>query len=561
MSSNGTSATDVITYIGVPLAVLGVLPILYNTTATLITLSKVKHLLRASRLAGTARGDVINHVIEVELPRFTIAPIDREDCHEKYWNTYEHPSLIRGGSWTMFNWRLHTIGTKTQRIEYADQLRQPQAEINFQELLSYLLDLGAVPNAAGFRLLRTAGLWIPTGTPLLLSPAGDESVLSIAPLDDSDGHLSLSVHWSTSWRTRDLSSLPPYWIRIYGPTKNTRSKPAAEVSAHMKLDHPLLQPAADRSKASSLADVSVVDDLKQDCTPATSIRCHISLDGLADAMEEDPRCKRLEQIDVSHLGIRFPTATTAGTWFASASTALAAINHGALWSYEVPNHIKELSKTEAISCGILVLLGIVEESSTPEWATKYDDNAEEHDAMMRRLREQSMAAMRQSRLSPDQRAAAESERQHKSVQDWHEEQRSKSRRLTQRAEQRTLEALQSVKWSAGLVADNNLKWLQKCGYIPQSYDILRAVEVLLYRMIKEQDFADVLAQMLDAWKIWVNLGGMKRADYIMLKDKQEMFAYASLIIVAICDSTSAIDGSLAMDLQESARTWKRVRLG
>jgi hypothetical protein len=136
---NGASATDIITYIGVPLAVLGVLPILYNTVTTLATLSKVKRLLRKSRLAGITRGDVINKVIEVELPRFTIAPLDREDHSEQYWNTYEHPSLVRGGTWTTFNWKMHTIGLKTQRIEYSDQLRQPQAEVSFEELIRHVI--------------------------------------------------------------------------------------------------------------------------------------------------------------------------------------------------------------------------------------------------------------------------------------------------------------------------------------------------------------------------------------------------------------------------------------
>lgn len=60
------SATDVITYIGVPLAVLGVAPIIYNTISTIATVMKVKRMLRRGRLAGIIRGDVINHVIEVE---------------------------------------------------------------------------------------------------------------------------------------------------------------------------------------------------------------------------------------------------------------------------------------------------------------------------------------------------------------------------------------------------------------------------------------------------------------------------------------------------------------
>lgn len=212
--TNNYSASDIITYIGVPLAVLGVAPILYNTVITLATLSKVRRLLRKSRLVGITRGDVVNHVIECELARFSIAPLNRQYDTEEYWNVYEHPSLVPGGSWTIFNWKMHAIGIKTQRIEYADQLRQPQAEINFEDLLSYLLDLGAVPNAAGFQMLRTSGLWVPVGTPLMLSPDRHETVLMIAPLDDSDGMLSLAVKWSRRWVVRGKTSLPPYWIQV-----------------------------------------------------------------------------------------------------------------------------------------------------------------------------------------------------------------------------------------------------------------------------------------------------------------------------------------------------------
>jgi len=112
------------------------------------------------RLAGITRGDVINHVIEVELPRYTIAPLHREQEYKDYWRLCDYPSKIPGGSWTIFNWKTHTIGLKTQRIDYHDQLRQPQAEIEFEELVSFLLDLGAVPDQAGFRMLRGSGLWV-----------------------------------------------------------------------------------------------------------------------------------------------------------------------------------------------------------------------------------------------------------------------------------------------------------------------------------------------------------------------------------------------------------------
>lgn len=56
-------AADVITYVGVPLAVLGLVPILYNSLATLITLYKIKRKLRINSVAvTTTRGDIVNRV-------------------------------------------------------------------------------------------------------------------------------------------------------------------------------------------------------------------------------------------------------------------------------------------------------------------------------------------------------------------------------------------------------------------------------------------------------------------------------------------------------------------
>jgi len=138
MTDSDHSATDIITYIGVPLAVLGVLPILYNTAMTLTALSRIKRMLRHSKLTGLTRSDVVNRVIEVELPRYAVRPMDRFSDRAEYWSLSRHPSSIPGGSWTTFNWRTNVIGLKTQRVEYADQLRQPQVEVAFDELVCYL---------------------------------------------------------------------------------------------------------------------------------------------------------------------------------------------------------------------------------------------------------------------------------------------------------------------------------------------------------------------------------------------------------------------------------------
>jgi hypothetical protein len=166
----------------------------------------------------------VNRVIEVELPRYAATPWDRFNDKQRYWTLSRHPSMIPGGTWTTFHWRTNAIGIKTQRVEYADQLRQPQAEIAFDELVSYLLDLGAVPDPHGWKLLRSTGLWTPVGCALMKSPNGRETALTVAPLDDADGNLSLAVSWSSTWTTRDSSSLPPYWVRLPPPEPATVDK-------------------------------------------------------------------------------------------------------------------------------------------------------------------------------------------------------------------------------------------------------------------------------------------------------------------------------------------------
>jgi len=572
------SATDIITYIGVPLAVLGVLPILYNTAITLTALSKVRRILRKSRLAGITRGDVINHVIEIEFPRFTIAPLDREESAAEYWSVYDHPSLVPGGTWTIFNWKMHTVGLKTQRIKYADELHQPQADIGFEELISYLLDLGAVPNTAGFRMLRTSGLWVPTGTALLLSPDRHEAVLTIAPLNDSDGHLSLAVRWKKTWSMRNKSALPPYWILISGPdAEQTILEEALAITGQKSAATDPFSSEAVNDEPSGMTDSvmseSAFEDLKKDSEfdarsnaskdskRLNALRCHITIQGLHDAIPEHSDFEPSQHLDISHLEIKRTHTNSTGIWFASAATALGASSQTVLWNYHIPDEVLLFSRKETIPCGILVLLNIVEESATPEWATKYDDEAEQRELQMKKLREQGQAMLRENKLPPDQRQAAMRDRMMKANEDWMEERRAQQRRDAQRADTRMLEALQSPKWDNKLLAEHNLTWLKSQGHVVQSYDIKRVVEILLFKMVRDTVLAASLTTMLDAWKAWVDNGGMARADYAMLKEHQTTFAYASLILSVIRDSVTAVDGSLAMDLQESVKIWKRVRLG
>jgi hypothetical protein len=123
-----------------------------------------------------------------------------------------------------------------------------------------------------------------------------------------------------------------------------------------------------------------------------------------------------------------------------------------------------------------------------------------------------------------------------------------------------VEAIQSPKWDNKLVAQHNLAWLKE-GHAKESHDLRRAVEVLLWRMVNDQKLTHDLATVLDSWKRFIDNGDIQRVDYQVLKENQVAFANGSLLVASIENSVSAAHRSLAMDVQECVRVWKKVRLG
>ncbi|KAI1803304.1 hypothetical protein F4811DRAFT_351282 [Daldinia bambusicola] len=576
--SGGYSATDIITFIGVPLAVLGVLPILYNTVATLAALSKIKRMLRHGRLTALTRSDVVNRVIEVELPRYAVTPCDRFEDTELYWTPSRQPSSIPGGSWTTFNWRTRAIGAKTQRVEYADQLRQPQVDVAFDKLVAYLLDLGAIPDAHGWKLLRSTGLWTPTGCSLMSSPDGQHEALTIAPLDDSDGHLSLRVNWSSDWITRDFSSLPPYWITLPPPPQLPKS-PEVTGAVGSGAASPTTEEEAGsepgkikEKEANSLHKQSLDSIQKQaEKNSSATITCQISIDGLICAKSQEdgsrPSSMSLQGLYIEHLRIR--PGRSEGVWFASIATAYGTSSQTVLWNYKIPDEVLAFARRDSVPCGVLVLLGVVDESLTPAWATNSNGQDEARDLFIRRSAEQRAAVMAESRMAPPQREAAARERMQREMNQRLQDMRDRARLEQQRREARTSEALQSPKWDTGLVAEHYLRWLKQNtdraaahGVRIHSDPTVREVAgSLLHRMVLDGGFASSICKTLDLWKAWADNGGMRRSDLDVLCEDQVLFALASLLVALIKDTSMAHEGTLSLDLQECLRMWKTVRLG
>ncbi|KAK1514696.1 hypothetical protein CABS01_06675 [Colletotrichum abscissum] len=554
-SDSGTTPTDIITYIGVPLAVLGVLPILYNTIATLAARSRIRRMLRHARLTALTRSDVVNRVIEVDLPRYAVTPWDRFDHRDEYWSLARHPSSIPGGTWTTFNWRTNTIGLKTQRVEYADQLRQPQVDVTFDELISYLLDLGAVPDAHGWRLLRSTGLWTPVGCTLMQSPDGQHNALTIAPLNDSDGHLSLSVNWSSHWTTRSHESLPPYWVRLVplpSPAATAiEQDDEKDASDNVNAEQETSSGSIKKKTISPSSSVASISRAAKS-NAQNPIACKISSHGLVSAIPEDADHPSTS-LYIEHVRIR--PGHTAGPWFASAATAYGTSSATILWNYRIPDDVLAFARGSSVPCGVLEVLGVVDGTQTPKWASSHNDTRDNLDLLHRRMRDQMNAIAAEQQMDPVRREQAVRERMRKESDQHMDDVRDRMRLDARRRETRAHEAIQSPKWDAALVATHTLPWLQQQGHLPTDDIItLRSVAAgLLHRMLLDGAFTSALCAVLDAWKAWADNGGMRKSDLEALREGPkalEMFALASVLVAVIRDVGGAAEGSKEEEEEE-----------
>jgi hypothetical protein len=355
--------------------------------------------------------------------------------------------------------------------------------------------------------------------------------------------------------------LPPYWVLIKGVSPNgpASTEKDAKKSTEEETEKP---PLVEKDKSTVSTEGKSSAALKYTPDPPPAIRCQVGINGLIAAIPDDFDPEMFDDLSIQHLATHESSPNSTGVWFASAITGLGTTSQTILWNYKIPTAILSFAKKDSIPCGVLVLLDIIDESITPEWATKYEHDAEEEgERRLRLMSEDSRARMREAHMTPEQRRAAFHERAMRQRDVWVAGLNADRRRQAQRAETRMMEAFVSPKWGNGLAAEHCLKWLKKEEKIEEEHDLPRAVGVLLCRMVNEPEFAEELAKMLDGWKAFVENGGLRKGDYSLLKESKVMFGYAVLVAAIIETSVTAALGSLAMDLQECVRIWKRVRLG
>lgn len=546
------NATDIITYIGVPLAVLGVLPIIYTAINSVITIRKVQQALRRNGLseAGT-RSSLMSGIVEVSLPRFSITPLDREEDPE-YWKLNPNASTLKGGSWTVFNWNCLITGSRLYRLQYSDELQIPQADIDFEELLSFLLDRGAVPDVKGLHMLRLAGLWTPTGTSLMLSPDTTKSVLKVALPSDSDGILSLALHWNPVWDGREHNYLPPGWMRLQLPqpgnaelSEDNKKVPTQGISpGPFPLEKAFDAPRPEKPTA-QFRPMSIRFRLGHRDNSVI----------ISNAIWEHENMPLTESPSLDHL-----RSGPASIWAPSIALVLGLSKSFPLYNHHLDPSLTTLASRESIPCGVLVTLGLLDESEAPAWETKYDgyENAHRHHSdFLTRQREIDA----ENKMSPDQANIARTKRLATERQQMMDRARMDMHRDRERRATRQREAIGSPRLDTTAVSNAALKHLKAAKRIHDDAGFEAAVETFLIGIMNQEGSSMVICTILEKWRAWTDRGGMTIADLETLETEKLAFCNAACVMGLVKEISTKEESAVSLDMRECVEHWRKVRLG
>ncbi|MCJ1247605.1 hypothetical protein MMC30_004820 [Trapelia coarctata] len=600
--SSSVSATDIISYIGIPLAVLGVLPIIYTCLRTLLTLSHIRRLLHRNHLTAITRATLLTGVVEVEIPRLVITPLP--PSNPSYFSLSRTPSGLKGGSWRVFNWQTMLAGHVLYRLQYSDELREPQAEVCFEELVEFLLQRGAVPDVKGVRMLRVAGLWTPAGTSLLLGPGGTESCLRVGVPEEGDGVLSLTVEWQKEWDQMDGDSLQQGWMRV-------QDFPAVEKEEGGGFDKGKGWEGNGGEGGQETGKKESKDEEGDKFLPASSTS---SLRSIAAASTKKPtENTRAETFPTStsslrsgpapppfsavpairfHLGNRAGAPTiNAAIWDPSPSTTSAstltpgpdithllsapnltylpafAIVHATLcnappYTVHIPPSLVTLALTPAIPVGVLVLLDLIPEADAPAIFTTYDPS-ENSRLQLQKMMARSQKMQVENRLPPAQAAAARMQRESEERNAFHGEFVARSQRDRERAQNRDREGLNSSCLPPHAVAAAALAYLKErkkegfetCG------DAREAIEKMLFVMISDEERCKQVCGIVQRWSAWVERGGMNMEDLRVLRESLGVFCWVSVLMGGVAGVGGREERQVGVDLQEVLGVWKKVRVG
>lgn len=517
------------------------MPVMYTCSTAIITRHKVLRTVENNNVEVNTRIGILSGVIEVDFPRYTIHPHSRSD--DLYWKHTEGPSSLKGGSWTLLQWQRVKTGKATYRIQHSDELRQPQAEIQLTDLFTFLLDRGATPSAHGLQLLRIMGLQTPPGTVLLV--CGPHAVLTVATPDESEGHLSLKLHWTDEMRVRSSECLPPYWVRIFSRKVFGDEAKHPPVRLFLGIDG---------------LETALVEDNDAIPEEKTEKGKHKEKEDQCD--ESSWRSSLEGGVDIGHLrpDSRYPGPVS--LWFACAVVAICGQDQSGLFRFSIPPRILMFAKRDSIPHGVLVLLGMRDEDATPLGRERMELRARmAQEKRSRELQDEARRMLRMRTMNAEERLAAVVDQGNAALRKMADE---RQQREVEELERRT-EALSSPRISTRVVAEAAFEWLRANGHVHGAshpeITMHHLAKSIIHCMIFEKPIAASVIRILDAWIGWTDTV-MNDAHCEVLRQSQMDFCYAAVLLNEIAEYD--VNGKVlpvARDLDECQRVWKTVYLG
>ncbi|TGJ81781.1 hypothetical protein E0Z10_g6981, partial [Xylaria hypoxylon] len=388
-------------------------------------------------------------------------------------------------------------------------------EVELRALVHYLLDLGAVPAARGWRALKERELWTKKGEVLLLADGG-YSALEVAP---------------PRGRRGGPGSLPLGAVRLIA------------------------------------GGGTVAGTHGHEPTLGADIICRISVSGILSAgryYAEDQALdgEKESQFDIQHLRPR--RGSLHGAWFASTAVAYAmATTQAVLWDYVIPSDILDFATAETVPCGVLVLLGLADNADAPQWVPGGTPSP------VPRRESSGLPAIdlftdrRTVTTTKDQDPVVARERASENHRRRMAEREEEVRRDHAARSAHVMAALASSRWDPPRVAATSLRWLQGGGHVDTSLKPpSEAAGALLHRIVREPAFAASVFDMLVVWRAWASAGsGMGRPHLGALEAHILEFAVASVLLGVVGEVVVSEVGVLAADMTECMTRWKTVRSG
>ncbi|EPS39905.1 hypothetical protein H072_6234 [Dactylellina haptotyla CBS 200.50] len=583
------NASDIITYIGVPLAVLGVMPVLYTFIVAIITQQHIRRELRKNHITAVTRTSLMSGTVEVEHPRYSIQPLPRDDA--KYWRKSSERSGIRGGSWTIFNWHKIVTGRVHYQMKLRERMSQPQAEVDFEKLVTFLLDRGAIPDAEGVRLLKTMGLQTPRMTRLLTtSGAAKRSILVVSNPEDAEGHLSLSLFWADELSARNEGSLPPYWARLQPGEVLLEKAPEPTESEEEEETKEKIAEIPDTTEEETGEPSEKTFDVKSEIAPTSEkepppsfppiytpaawgaeedkgrlpVRLYLGDTGL-----EDAKIETMDGSDVygsfryDHLKFQYPGGTSnMNLWFAAGAVTTIGEGHKGLWKYAIPLDVIRFAQKDTMPHGALVWLGLVEEEETPMMVARREAKVkafhdQRHQDFLNGIRQREL----EKNMPESMRQQAERQRHMANAQSMLQRQREEQREKQEEEFQRKERALTSHRVAHTVVAGACMDWLRKEQLIPEAATLQETCDGLLYKMLFDEEFADRVCKVLDGWKGWGEIGIMNDRHLDEMKADLGGFCFAGVLLSIIAERAKNAETWAGSDLAECQRVFRSVYLG